>query len=82
MENRDRDKVSRNNVGPTDAGEVNRETSQREGEQKSDSNANFGQNIGRSEDIENEPSRRSGGNTPNSGNPSRGNTGSMSGSEH
>ncbi len=51
MENRDRDRVS---------GEVNRNKSSKIGEDKGESNADFGQNIGRSEDLENEPSRRSG----------------------
>ena len=49
MENRDRDKVSRNS-GPTEAGDINRETSNREGKEK-DSSADFGQSIGRSEDL-------------------------------
>ena len=58
MENRDRDKVSRNNSSSTEAGDVNRSTSERQGRQNSDSDASFGQNIGRSENLENEPSRR------------------------
>jgi hypothetical protein len=58
MDNRERDKVSRNNSSSTEAGDVNRQTSERQGRQKSDSDANFGQNIGRSENLENEPSRR------------------------
>ena len=49
MENRDRDKMSQNRR-PTDAGEVNRETSEREGREK-DSSADFGQKIGRSEEL-------------------------------
>jgi hypothetical protein len=60
MENRDRDKVSRNNSSSTSGGDVNRETSSRIGNQNDDSSADFGQNIGRSENRENEPSRRSG----------------------
>jgi hypothetical protein len=59
MENRDRDKMSRN-TGSTEAGDVNRSTSQNIGQQKSGSSAEFGQKIGRSEDIENESSRQSG----------------------
>lgn len=59
MDNRDRDKVSRNNSSPTDAGEINRETSERESQRKNESDASFGQNIGRSENLENEPSSRS-----------------------
>jgi hypothetical protein len=49
MENRDRDKVS-HNTGPTEAGDINRETSSREGKEK-DSSADFGQSIGRSEEL-------------------------------
>lgn len=49
MENRDRDKMSRSE-GPTPAGDVNRETSERKGTEK-DSSAEFGQKIGRSEDL-------------------------------
>lgn len=59
MENRDRDKLSKSS-GSTSAGNVNRETSSDIGRSKSDSDASFGQNIGRSENLENEPSRRSG----------------------
>jgi hypothetical protein len=58
MENRDRDKVSRNNTSSTDAGELNRNTSSRAGSSHSDSSAEFGQKIGRSENL-NEPSSRS-----------------------
>jgi hypothetical protein len=57
MENRDRDKVSRN-TGPTPAGDINRETSENIGKIRSDSDAEFGQNIGRAENPESEPSRR------------------------
>jgi hypothetical protein len=60
MENRDRDKMSKKTES-TSAGDVNRKTSSDIGHQKSDSSADFGQKIGRSEDIENEPSRKSGG---------------------
>ena len=49
MENRDRDKVSRR-TEPTEAGEINREVSEREGREH-DSSADFGQKIGRSEDL-------------------------------
>ena len=59
MENRDRDNMS-NRDSSTEAGDVNRNTSQKKGRVESDSNADFGQNIGRSENLENEPSRRSG----------------------
>jgi hypothetical protein len=76
MENRDRDKVSRNNSSSTEAGDVNRETSEREGQKRNDSDASFGQKIGRSENPENEPSRRSGSDS------SYYNTGSSSESEH
>lgn len=46
MENRDRDKISKN-TGST--------------QKKSDSSAEFGKKVGRAENIEHEPSRRSGG---------------------
>lgn len=59
MENRDRDKMSKN-TSSTPAGDVNRNTSSNIGKQQSDSSADFGQNIGRSENLENEPSRRTG----------------------
>lgn len=59
MENRERDNVSQNRK-PTDAGNVNRSTSERKGRIESDSNADFGQNIGRSENWDSEPSRRGG----------------------
>jgi hypothetical protein len=59
MENRDRDKMSRN-TGSTEAGDVNRQTSSRQGQKNSDSSASFGQNIGRSENWDREPSRRRG----------------------
>jgi hypothetical protein len=59
MENRDRDKMSKN-VGSTSAGDVNRSTSSNLDKAKDESQSNFGKNIGRSEDISNEPSRRSG----------------------
>src|SRR5688572_25277264 len=58
MENRDRDKVSRN-TSSTEAGDLNRETSSRIGNERDDSDAEFGQNIGRSENLD-EPNRRSG----------------------
>ena len=58
MENRDRDKVSRNNSNSTEAGDLNRSTSEKKNRNESDSNADFGQNIGRSENWGNEPSRR------------------------
>ncbi|HEV7919315.1 MAG TPA: hypothetical protein VGR02_00845 [Thermoanaerobaculia bacterium] len=57
MENRDRDKMSRSTT-PTEAGEVNRKTSQDLGRTQSGSNAEFGENIGRSENWENEPGSR------------------------
>ena len=82
MDNRNRDKMSKESMGPTSAGNVNRGTSQQSGNVKSDSNASFGQNIGRSENIENEPSRRSGSMGSSSGNlgSSSGSTGSNKGS--
>ena len=49
MDNRNRDKMSNESTGSKSTERV-----------KSDSDASFGQNIGRSENLENEPSRRSG----------------------
>ena len=69
MENRDRDKISRN-TGSTEAGDVNRSTSSNIGRQKSGS-SEFGQNIGRSEGIGSEgigsESSRQGGSIGSSG---------------
>ncbi|HJW93046.1 MAG TPA: hypothetical protein VJ901_05475 [Thermoanaerobaculia bacterium] len=48
------------NVGSTSAGDVNRSTSSNLDKSKNESQSNFGKNIGRSEDLSNEPSRRSG----------------------
>ena len=54
MENRDKmDK----NVGNTSGSDLNRSKLDKS---KDESQSNFGKNIGRSEDISNEPSRRSG----------------------
>ncbi|MGA8807646.1 MAG: hypothetical protein WB973_07185 [Thermoanaerobaculia bacterium] len=58
MENRERDKMSRNTES-TSAGDVNRNTSSQSGKNKSDSSADFGQNIGRSENL-NDPNSRTG----------------------
>jgi hypothetical protein len=65
MENRDRDKVSKN-TGSTSAGDINRNTSSQIGKNKSDSSADFGQNVGRSENL-NEPSSRTGSSSGSSG---------------
>ena len=65
MENRERDKMSKN-TGSTSAGDVNRNTSSQIGKDKSDSSADFGQNIGRSENL-NEPSSRTGSSSGSSG---------------
>jgi hypothetical protein len=54
MENRDRDKMSKN------VSDVDRSKSSNLDKSKDESQSNFGKNIGRSEDISNEPSRRSG----------------------
>ena len=56
MENRDRDKLSRNSTS-TPAGDINRETEQRRGNLNDDSSAEFGQQIGRSENLD-EPNER------------------------
>jgi hypothetical protein len=48
-------------TGSTSAGNINRDTSQNVGSSKQKgSDTSFGQKIGRSEDLENEPSRKSG----------------------
>ncbi|MCU1231169.1 MAG: hypothetical protein JWO97_4053 [Acidobacteria bacterium] len=60
MENRERDKVSRNSSTPTDAGEVNRNTSERMHKNRSDSSVDFGEKIGRSEGLNSESGRSSG----------------------
>jgi len=59
MENRDRDKMSKN-VSSTSTGDVNRSSSSKLDKSKDESQSNFGKNIGRSEELSNEPSRRSG----------------------
>src|SRR3954447_16173934 len=82
MENRERDKMSKNTES-TSAGDVNRNTSSQIGTNKSDSSADFGQNIGRSENL-NEPSRRTGGRAGSSGygtSPSRSSGSTSTGSE-
>jgi hypothetical protein len=58
MENKDRDKISRSPQS-TEAGDVNRQTSSKVGKDKNDTSADFGQNIGRSENL-NEPNQQSG----------------------
>ena len=74
MDNRNRDKMSKESTSSTSAGNVNRDVSKKQGNISSDSESSFGQNIGRSENLGNEPSRRSG----SSG--SSGSTGSSSSS--
>jgi hypothetical protein len=54
MDNRERDKMKSNTSGS----DVNRNTSSRIGKDKSDSPADFGQNIDKSEKL-NEPNSRS-----------------------
>lgn len=58
MENRDRDKLSKNTES-TPAGDVNRQTSQSIGKKHDESGRDFGQNIGRSENLTEESGRRS-----------------------
>jgi hypothetical protein len=82
MENRERDKMSKNTES-TSAGDVNRNTSSQIGKNKSDSSADFGQKIGRSENL-NEPSSRTGGSVGSSGygsSPSRSSGSTSTGSE-
>jgi hypothetical protein len=59
MENRDRDKLSKN-TGSTPSGDVNRSTSSNIGKSKSGSSAGFGQNVGRGEGIRGDQGRSSG----------------------
>ncbi len=66
MENRDRDKISKG-TGSTPAGDVNRDTSSNIGQQKSGSSADFGQKVGRGENIESEQGSRQSGSIGSSG---------------
>jgi len=50
MDNRERDRMSQRNSS-TDAGDMNRKTSEKEGRENSGTGADFGQNIGRSENL-------------------------------
>ena len=50
MENRERDRVSQRTT-PTEAGEINRKTSEEKGRENSGSGAEFGPSIGRSEHL-------------------------------
>ena len=59
MENRDKDKLNKN-TNSMPEGDVNRNKTSDIGKDKSGSSAEFGQNIGRSEKPESEPSRKSG----------------------
>jgi len=59
VENRDRDKLNRNDDS-SESSNVNRDSSRRSGNLDKDSTVDFGEKIGRSENWENEPSRRSG----------------------
>lgn len=95
MDNRERDKVSKN-TQPTSGGDVNRNTSSQIGKSKSDSSADFGQNIGRSENLDEPNSRgnsgssgydsssssRSSGSDSMSSEPRNSNSSSSSGSRH
>ena len=56
MQNPDRNKLSESTES-TELGEINRETSLRKANEKDDSTAEFGQKIGRSENL-NEPNQR------------------------
>ncbi|HEY0140861.1 MAG TPA: hypothetical protein VGF48_08190 [Thermoanaerobaculia bacterium] len=50
MENRERDRVSQR-ISPTEAGEVNRKTEERKGQEEG-SSVEFGKNIARSENLD------------------------------
>ena len=68
MENRDRDKLSRKSASSTDAGEVNRNTSQRQHDSKrGSSSVDFGEKIGQSERMDTGTGRSSGSGSMNSG---------------
>jgi hypothetical protein len=54
MENRDRDQMTKNNQS---TGDMNSKTSSRIGKDKSDSSADFGKDMGRSDNM-NEPNSR------------------------
>ena len=56
MENRERDQMSSDKQS-TSVDDMNRKTSSQSGKEKSDSSADFGQNIGRSDNL-NEPNSR------------------------
>jgi len=77
MENRDRDKLNRNDQS-TKAGEANRQTSSNLGKEKNDSSADFGQKIGQSENLS-EPNPKSG-NTWDESSGRNSGSGSMKGS--
>jgi hypothetical protein len=76
MDNRERDKMKNNDSGS----DVNRNTSSQLGKDKGSSSADFGQNIGKSEEL-NEPNSRSS-STSGSGYGSSGSSGSSSGDRH
>jgi hypothetical protein len=54
MENRERDKVSQRRE-PTEAGDINRKTSEDIGRRQSESGVEFGENIRRGENLEANP---------------------------
>jgi hypothetical protein len=72
MENRERDKMSRNSQS-TSVGDVDRNTSSQIGKGKSDSSAGFGPKIGKSENLK-EPNGR-GSDSSGYGSSSRGSSG-------
>ena len=51
MENRERDRVSQRTT-PTEAGDINRHVSEEKGRENSGTGTEFGQKIGRSENLE------------------------------
>lgn len=62
MENRERDRVSQR-ISPTEAGEVNRRTEERKGHEDG-SSVEFGKNIARSENIDEDNDTGRTGNSP------------------
>ncbi|HXH39752.1 MAG TPA: hypothetical protein VNN08_14075 [Thermoanaerobaculia bacterium] len=79
MENRERDKMSRNTKS-TSGGDVNRNPSSRIGKDKSDTSADFGQKVGQQDKL-NDPKGRNGVGG-SSGYGSSGDRNSSSGSRH
>lgn len=82
METRDKDKLNQNNnTSSTPNNDVNRKTSQDLGRTQSGSNAEFGDNVGRSDKFQDQPNRKQNDSSSFTDEPNRKQTdsGSMSG---